>query len=509
MQEPRAFTPAMPPVSGPRLTGRFKPSTSALVSVAGNIANSSGGGSGFIGTAAKIAEAYSNLPPEVKAAAKQAVTNRFTNTSKGNQNMDGSSSYALTRLPNPKETTLKTGVRPNTYTSDFITAEENICSPLHLSGGRLSFPTTVTHPLWTYVRENIAFQIQARAQSSVSFNLNISTKFTAENIITAISAAMYALQVFYYYRSIIAYSSNPMNQNEGMRSMRTAITPQAIQDLELLGDRLMLIPVPPNLLELVRYMNTTYTSGTTPESALIKFCPHTVTATGVDVSQIAVAYNALSSDILDEVFGLMRKAIPTWIVKTLYDVPVDPVHDTNFLTIWANSPSTAWNTTLSTVDKFPIVASTDATIAYNSFTKDLDGTAFALTGMYSGTDWFPTLLSPYFTGTASVNTANSRRSWYKVGASKAFYIVQDYPFVIRSRQETYYYDKVPGLAVSSHLFGTNRCRNVNTESVTESVYNALDVVFDVQSLPIGQASRFGRESMPSSGKSNKRKSYKK
>lgn len=410
--------------------------------------------------------------------------NRRNSDDNGNFNFGGSRGFALSNSPEPKPVSLNTGVVPNTYVSDYMDAEENKCSPLHLSGARLTLPTDVSQTLYTFFQNVIAFELQTRAQANVGFNLNITTTFNSANILVAMNALIYALQVCYYFTSIITYCDNPDNKNEGMIYLRNKILADDLENLALLKRRLKSTPVPPNLLELVRYLHSNWYSGDTQGSPILKIVPEYFGAEGLSGDFITTALDGLATTTNNEIFSLIRRAIPQWIPSSLPDVPIIPTYDANFLTIFANLPFTYWNTTTSTVGYQPSVSTADENISYNSFTNNLDGVAFALASVRNSASpgyYYPGLMIP--TTDSTVNNGGSRRSYYEVSGTKRLFNTSQYAFLNRSRNETYYLSDLTAFTVSSgHNSGTDRCKGVSANSIKETTLKAVEYLMSLDTI---------------------------
>lgn len=491
----RLFVPALTPgqqfvagqaarAAGPQLTGRV----TAAVNAAGNV--------------------YDAMPAPVKAAAQAAavnagnqavnyfndkVNNRSSNNS-GNGGGGGSSNqpkpsrssynagYALSKAPNPGIVNLNSNVRPNCYVSDNLDAKEGKCSPLHMTTGVLSFPTYV--PLQTYFDRIISFDIQSKAQSNVGFSLNISTVFTDVKIREAFNAVLYALQIYYFHMSIDTYHSDPANKNEGMIYLRQQFTPAVLEALSLLGRRLMDTPVPPKLYEYVRYLNGNYYSGVNQGSPMIKICPLPFNQTSgaiIDEAAISTANSGLQA--YNDVFALLRRAVPQWTPKMLLDVPVNPAYDSNFTTLFANLPFSV-TPAIATFTKYPKVATEDENISYNSFINELDGVIYASTSVsLDGATYTPGLMTPVGSGTTY---GNSRMSYYEVSGVKKFYPVRNFSFLGVSRAESYAFNEAGTGFVTPHIFGTDKVQGVNSTSIRQTAENAIDYLMSLDMIKKSQ-----------------------
>lgn len=286
--------------------------------------------------------------------------------------------------------------------------------------------------------------------------------------------------------SIISYTSDPGNKNEGMIYLRNLITPTILESLSLLGRRLEDTPCPPKLLELARYISGNFYSGDNQGSAIIKIIPHKFgTISPIDSTSITGALTLLTSVDNNGVFTLLRRAVPQWNPKVLYDVPTTPMYDTNYTTIWANLPFVLYSTT-QTTDNYPKVASSDATISYNSFSNTLDGMAYALTGAWDTVNsaWIPGLMAPTAQNTTPLSgTDNTRKSFAQVSGSKSFNIVYSNTFLTRSRLETYYNPTTTQSSVTScHLPGADKCMAVSADTIRETTMKVIDYLMSADTI---------------------------
>lgn len=401
----------------------------------------------------------------------------------------GQASYGLSKAPNPKPVHLNSTVMPNAYSNDYMTPMLNACSPMHVNNVSLQIPSAAPDPLYQYFLNTIAFDIQTRAQSNVTFNLDITNVLTTANILTAFNSAIKALQIYFFYSSILSYESDSRNKNPAMIALRNMMTPQLISDLTVLGRRLEDTPVPPRLVEYIRYLNMNFLSGDTQGSPIVKFGFDWDCLIKVDaITYAATALTALTSGNNNAVFALIRRAIPKWRIGTLYDIPITPVYDKNFLTIFANSPQQYGDSNTTPVYRLtPTVSLATDSIAYNTYNNRLDGAAYASMGVYMASTWYG-LLKPMTNGL----NQRSRTSYYTNGSVIGWYGSDLYSFLTASREETYqvqYPNTTQPLPV--HLFGTDRLQGVSLNAIQQTQQNFLDFLFDVNSIPvIGKLSSF-------------------
>lgn len=449
--------------------------------------------------AAQVAfEIHKNLPPKYQLGNAVSVfkgVKQLGSSSPSDGDSVMNSSYGLSKAPNPKPVFLNSNIMPNAYSNDYMRAKLNLCIPMHVSNVYLGIPSSASNVLNTYFVNNLAFDIQTRAQANVGFNLNISTNLTSTQLLTAFNAGIRALQVYFYYSSILSYESNPKNKNDGMINLRSIMTPQLISDLTQLGRRLEDTPMPPRVVEWVRYMNMNFLSGDTQGAPLLKLgiCPEAM-GTSPDLTIPAACLTALVSDANNTVFTLLRRAIPQWRIGTLYDVPTVPVFDKNFLTIFANMGCTFKNAS-AVQTYFPTVTNTSDSISYNSYNNRLDGAAYAMCSAYRSSAWSPGLATPYATTPANNNTRQSYCDL--IGAGATWANTADWVYTIQSRQESYQLN-IPntGSVITAHLPGADKAQGVSIDSLTQTAQNFLDFIFNVDSIPVkGKLSNFNNNGL--------------
>jgi hypothetical protein len=398
----------------------------------------------------------------------------------------GNSNFFISGNPRPAPISIGSNVKPNFYVNDFMNPT-TFCSPLHLSTCKLQIPTSASDYLYEYFNKLIAFDIQSKAQANVSFNLNVTSVFTATNIRNALNALMNALQYYYYYASVIGYHSHPGNKNSGMLHIHNKITAQDYTDMSKLARRLADTPCPPNLMKLIRYLAGNYYSGAHNGSTLYKIVPASVNEDGVFAkSELATAFDALNTYEINEIFSLLRRAVPSWTPGVLQDIPVEPLYDTDFLTIFANLPfsNSFASGDVYEVVNFPTVATSDSEMSYNCFSNMLDGVAYSLcsyfntfTGTYS-----PSLMVPLVS-----DGFDTRRSFGVDVPDNKFYDTRASQFYVKSRSESY--SMVNSGATTAptalHLPGASLCRGVNINSITECTAKSLDWLMSLDTIKRG------------------------
>lgn len=430
-----------------------------------------------------------NMENAIKVAVEGARVFQGVPKEKGTTVMN--SSYGLSKAPNPKRISLNSGVAPNTSANDFMQAKLGLCSPMHVSGVSLLIPPS--GDLFTYFSQTIAFDIQTRAQTNVSYSLDIQNRISASQLLTAFNATINALHVYFFYTSILSYESDTRNKNQGMINLRqNVLTAQIISDLAQLGRRLEDTPIPPRIVEWVRYMNGNFLSGDSQGASIIKLTFNPDALTNPNLNAVQAALTSLTTDANNSLFSLLRSAVPQWRIKKLYDVPAVPQYDKNFLTIFANLQSYSSNAGQGAT-YLPTVTTTADVISYNSFHNKLDGVAFAMCSInINGQPAFPGLcIAKAATPVSSVT--DSRYSFYTDGATASWTPATGNNFLRFSRLESYS-PLATGAAVTTvHLPGAEKAQNVNCVALVQTGQNVLDFLFKIDSIPVkGTLSSFNR-----------------
>lgn len=438
-------------------------------------------------TMTTIKSMLNSLPPDVVdsivSTARSQVIRAFKGVKADKGLNNSSDGYALSKAPSPKPVKLYSGIQPNTYANDYMVSVDQICAPMHVTAVQFAIPTNALATLSGYFSKVVAFDVQTRAQSNVGFDIGASTQFQASYILTAFNAVISALQLYYWYSSIIAYESDARNKNEAMLYLRQNITSDVYSLVLQLGRRLEDTPCPPRILEWIRYASANYYSGDNQGSTLIKIAP--------DISQLysptsttalSAAIAALGDVNTNTVFTLLRRAVPQWRIGKLFDVPVMPCYDENFKTIFTNLPFYIQRTSVNY--PFPSAASLSTNIVYNSFTNKLDGVAYAMAGVYDATNSvFPGLVSARTTGLTGIYNG-TRNTWGITGGTNNGWHPSDGDvFLSMSRQDTYQTSNLGTNVYSPHLFGAERCLNVSVNTIIQTTQNVLDFLIDIDSIP--------------------------
>lgn len=394
----------------------------------------------------------------------------------------------------PIEVSLNTGIVPNTYGAYFMDADITH-APLHISSLRISLNTlTPSSSLTNFYNVVLTFLIQTQAQGSVSFNINADTNLSTTNITNYLDALMNALQTYYFYTSVLTYSSNPHNHNSGMLALRAMLSVDDLDQLYQLKRILEGLPLPPNMNNLLFYLMQTYKESSLPGAALLKILPISFNTT-VDVNnrfdslatgQVRAVLNNLVSNQSRLTGSILARVCPGWIATELLAPSEVPLHDLQFLTIWANLPG--FNTTSGgIIARSPFAPSYDTSVVYNSFADTLDGAVFGLFTIYDTANavWAPSLVDIVNLRSGYSSTRGTNRISYCIGPdgiTRGFYPIVTNPDLAHSRSETY----VTLTGVSGYQkFGSQAALNVNMNSVKETALVLLEWMLSIDTIGSG------------------------
>jgi len=300
----------------------------------------------------------------------------------GGRNMVGRLDYATS----PIETMIDTDIDPNVYTSiyeEWLTSPglaTTYYTPTAFTMGAVQLPTDTSRDLYSFINTAIQSVFYNAVQRAVSFSVN-ATYVNTTNLIGSLNATMFALQVYLFFDSVLAYTANPLNRNAGMIAIRQNLTSTDLYNLSNLRYVLSGIPIPPNARLLCYWISQTYKNSPMPLSTIIKQCPCDMVANTAgnffpDSGSISSALDALNS--YNNTYSLLARACPKWIVPNMPSSNSAPLHDADFMTWFSNTP--VYVEIAGDVHTYPQF--TDSPY-YSSFTEDLDGIVTALGAFYT------------------------------------------------------------------------------------------------------------------------------
>lgn len=495
-----------------------------------------------------LTDSFSRMNPEQKVAAAKAVRtvwSRAMNTaqrmSQGDKFMDivsdggsgggGSSdglptstfsSHNLNINLKPTEVKLNTGIYPNCY-SVYYQYADSTHAPLHLTQVKLdinSLNPTTSPSLYLFWNNVLSFILQTSAQRSVSFNIANDTSISTSSLTAYFNNLLNALQVYYFYASVISFTDNYKNKNQGMYSLRSMISSSDLDLLYQLKRLLQSMPIPPNMNHLVFWMNQTYRESSLPGAALIKIMPFPFdTSTNTvnnNFTQYSVSYltnsviNSITTSSIRATASMLARVSPSWIMEDLLAPSDNALHDPGYVTLWTNLPNTS-SSTSGVMNYAPYAADSTQSITYNAHTNEFDGAIFGLTNIYNnGTAQFEsnmlvtTIRSAY--GTSGSRSTN-RISYTANGFVPA--VMSDDLAI--SRNETYLLPASATSGINFQRFGTEPVLNVNVSSVRETAFKLFEWMLSLPS--IGNGNRYGgvdgsRRNSSSSGSNSDKPKFK-
>jgi len=372
-------------------------------------------------------------------------------------------------------------------------------------------PDVSTDPFYQFFDNVLSLAYQTLAQAAVSFNISAYQNLSTNRLYEYLDTLMYALSVYYFYASIITYASNPNNRNQGMLSLRKGMTANDLDSLYQLKRLLEGMPLPPNLNNLIFYLNQTFLGSSLPGAAIIKFMPFGFVTNTTDTrlqqlvtGQVDASIALLTTSTFRLTESLIARICKDWLALKLLAPSDVPVHDTEFVTIFANAPYVYSSTTSNY--KTPTVVNSYDNITYNSFDDKMDGAVYGLTNIYSSLNsrWMPGLIdvetcSSTYTVSASAVTSNRFSYAYdKNTGLTGFYQADIIAYNNFSRPETY---TGPGQGSPYQRFGTEAVLNVNIDSIRETAYKLLEWLISLDSIKSSM-----RSDNNSSSRSNKPRS---
>lgn len=394
----------------------------------------------------------------------------------------------------PIEVSLNTGIIPNTYGQHYLDADKNH-SPFHMTGFRLAMPTVTSDRFYTFFDNVLSLAYQTISQAAVAFNISAYQNLSTNRLYEYLNSLMYALQVYYFYASILTYSSNPQNRNQGMLNLRKAMTADDLDDLYQLKRMLEGIPIPPNLNNLVFYLMQTYQESSLPGSAIIKFQPFPFTDapsyifSQLQTGQVTAAISLLTTSTFRLTESLIARVCKEWLLGTLLAPSDVPLHDSEFTTIWANAPCVYIGDPNNPNPRTPFIATENDTIIYNAFSNDMDGAVYGLTTLWntSTNGYLPGLVDPYVASSKYVANAitqyTNRVSYYTdrtTGISGFYPVGLVQPYQVFSRCETY---KILNSVLDAYQFAFSEAAlNVSVASVRQTAYKLLEWLLSLDTI---------------------------
>lgn len=397
-------------------------------------------------------------------------------------NYRGGTAGALTYDAKPIEVRLNTGISPTVYSSLYEDGVTNFSSPMHMTLVKFGIPTDNLQ-VDQYFTKIISFIFTNAMQQAVSFNLDV-TILTAAKIKTALNDIIYALNVYYFYNSILTFTENQNNRNDAMFDLRQNMTALDLTNLLNLKRILLGTPIPPNFISFFFYLNQSFQFQSVPGAPLHKICPvewDNVT-NYPSKTAITAALDALQTDDNKKIFTIFARCMPNWLGQTLPDIAWVPLYDPNFNTIWSNLPGYFKNS--ATPLRLPSFSGASNYVKYVSFTNELDGAVIALTSMWNSTmgRYEPTFVKPHFKTYAGTTAADETNRIYFSPAGTWSDSVTSATHVFQRNETNVISTNLVGNTATVHLAGSQIIQNMTNSPCNEVTLRLLDYLMSMGTI---------------------------
>jgi hypothetical protein len=292
--------------------------------------------------------------------------------------------------PKPVQVRLNTGMLSKGY-GEYYPESKDGFFVLELSQIEFKVPSGTGSELMTYFDRVVSFNFQNDAQMRVSFNVNAMNNFSADNLRNWMNRYAKAYGKYVWYTSIINYCNEPLQQNAGMRALRSMMTPQLLDDLSQLANMLDGTPAPPEFREFVHFIyGAPFKVSNNPGSQIRMISPTVLQETIVQGESGLFALPAADlSDAMTDLFNmrettaLIARVCPHWIPgrgNTPSGAAVCEFSP-NWHTLFENLP---FDVFANGQDHYgPLVSSETDDAMYGSMADTLDG---AITSLWNGYD---------------------------------------------------------------------------------------------------------------------------
>lgn len=316
----------------------------------------------------------------------------------GSATPSSNSVLAINTKPNAIEVQYEPAI-PHTLFSNYYRTSLPKDSNLYVTQTTLKLPQQDPE-VRNYIQNILIPDLQTRANISVNFNVNATSVFTFNKVMTYMDTVIKAMCVYYSYSNILAYCSETTNNNTGMYTLRSMITPDDIQSLYLLSERLNNIPIPPRLRELCYWLSNIYkATKDTPNTPILFNTPLRLIGNLDNVDGDGFGYQTQIQSVIPDLISdlnptatssagfdgnminMLAKVCPGWLGTPMGSAPGVPLFDNNYLDFWSNSPCAIETADLANVSvQVPNLADDNRAtpIEYVAFSNELSGVSQAL-----------------------------------------------------------------------------------------------------------------------------------
>lgn len=235
-------------------------------------------------------------------------------------------------------------------------------------------------------------------QCQTKVNYRVDSDITSEKFYKYISSITSAIQLYYYVDSILTYCKNddiPV-KNVGMQYLRSQLTADILSQHVLLGEKLLSYALPPNILNLVRYMYQNFNLVDDVQSPIVRLSFRETIHEGSHIKLSPEYYDVILEEIRSvgsRVSNILRNSFPEMNFSSMPLSSSYPIYDKNFLTFWVNGSVTYLSSSGEKVSHSRSVKNKNQDFNYFTYYgKDHDGIFLSCNSIYDS------YLEAYYSG---------------------------------------------------------------------------------------------------------------
>lgn len=454
---------------------------------------------------------------------------KFTNTGDGGTSKGdfvGGTRFnptGLSQTLKPIDTSFSTDIKFQGQTRYWQDGKEN-SGPLFIKSGVPGLISTADNAnrdsqIWDFISGPIRLEWNTAIAKRVTWTKRVIDLLTEIKVSDYINRCVYVCCVYYFWRSVIAFTDDPRNRNRGMDRLRDQLTPTDYNNLFNLRREMMQTAIPPFIHEFCFYMMGNYRQNHLPTSPLMKLMPFSfATTTNAYFDGAGLLINNKSAvdrarghlSQLIEFNNVLSRAIGDWGGIEPFEYQSSPRVDFDFTTFWTNAGYTATNTT--GVQYYPRVGSKDDEIVYNIHNDAPDGWVSAMPAPYVTTNgdfgvglfhnWILSANGDAVENTYSEysSTKSSTCFIYNSDSTAGFYPIESAQTYQALSGNTYNTISTSGNYHKFQRFGTERVILTSINALRQANFQFLELLYtqDLRNLgPARSGIVMGKEVNPS------------
>lgn len=232
----------------------------------------------------------------------------------------------------------------------------------------------------------------------ITFSSGVIGLFTPTRIRQYINNCLQAVCTYYFWMSVLAYTSDSRNKNTAMEVLADSLSPTEKDNLIILKKTIEKSVIPPFIHKWAFYIMGNFKQSHVPGSPLIKFMPWKFKASTTTVfkqmdtvvGSDGATYGSITAatkNLLEvrDLFDVLGAAFPDWTNLELYEYTSSPEVDMNFSNMWCNGYyKTTGKTSSGYVTRvLPSIGhNVDASIIWNSQTDAPKGWSQAMQSIH-------------------------------------------------------------------------------------------------------------------------------